>query len=411
VTRLWPLLALGACDPWAAWPDPTTVYPYVYTPEEGLPDYAHVRVETETFTPLVDPEPTALYLEKSFAHRPGAPVESLLHFGQQRQLPVPPKPDDVLLDLAGDVLPVDGVDLSAIEPLLTGDLALANLETPTAPGVDTVDSLYAFNADPSLVDALPFDVLQLNNNHSLDAGDEGLRATVAAVRARDRVALGVSDHALVRVKGTTIALLSYTWGLNVDAPTAHDLFVVPFGHLQPIDLSRIRDDVLNARARGAELVVVLAHWGYEYEYYPDPLQMQRAREIVAAGADLVVGHGPHVAQPVEICSVDQPSQFPGVGTCSVRSPDERPRVAAIFYSLGNLTSTMLTVPTQVGLLAQVSLRPDRGVTGLDWVPVAQLDADGGGPRVVPLDEAVDDPALLEESLRLDAHVGGRWRRR
>jgi len=403
------LALLVACDPYAAWPDPETVFPYVYTPEEGLPAYADVRVETQTWVPLVDVEQTALYIEKSFAHRPGAPAETWLHFGEQRQLPVPPKADDLRLDLGGDLLPVDDVDLTELGPLLTGDLAIANLETPTAPGVDTVGGIYAFNTDPSFLDALPFEVLQINNNHSLDAGDEGLEATVGEVRRRQKVALGVDDHALVSIGGTHVALLSYTWGLNVDLATRHDLFVLPFGHLDPIDLSNVRDDVLAARSRGAELVVVLAHWGYEYEYYPTPLQMQRAHELVAAGADLVVGHGPHVVQPVEICSVDQPSQYPGVGTCSLRSPDGQPRVAAILYSLGNLTSDMLTVPTQVGALAQVSLRPGRGVTGLDWVGIANVERDGID-RVVPLDTVLDDPEMADEAARLDAHMGGRWRR-
>jgi len=406
-----PLWWLLACDPYASWPDPTTVYPWVYTPQTDLPDYATVRVETETWTPLVDPEQTALYIEKSFAHWPGAPYESLVHFGEQRRRLAPPVPGDLTLDLAGDLLPVDDlpIDWSPLTPHLDGDLRFANLETPVAPGLQPLGPIYGFNADPLFLEALPFDVLQLNNNHTLDVGDRGVAHTVREVRTAGFVGVGVDDHALITIDGTSVAFLTYTWGLNEDVTTRHELFVVPFGHRDPIDLSRIEQDIDAARQRGAELVVLGVHWGYEYEYYPDPLQLQRGRALVEAGADLVVGHGPHVAQPFELCTVNDPSEPPGIGACSVRTDDGEPRVAAILHSLGNLTGAGLTVPTQVGLVARVSLDAGRGVTGLSWAPVAMVDTPGG-PQVQPVDALIDDEAFAQESARLDAHMGGRIRR-
>lgn len=383
------------------------VFPYVYTPETGLRAWDDVRVETETWRVDEDEEMLALYVRKSFEHRTGAPVESLEHFDAMRAQ-ILPLGAGRRLSFAGDAMWVGGNWANIADPvasLLDGELRVANLETPTSPLSSTEQGdlgLYAFNAPAEYLDGLPVDVLQLNNNHSLDAGEEGLEATAQELAARGIGATGVDEH-LVR---DGIGLLSYTWGLNQpDVATQHELFIVPFGHLdEEIDLSGIAADIAEARAAGAESVVVLLHWGYEYEYYPDPHFMVLAREIIAAGADLIVGEGPHVVQPPELCHVNQDGFTPGIGTCALSTADGEPRTAAVLYSLGNFATSMLTVPCQVGIVATVSLDPD--VTGLGWEAVATVD----GPSVVPLADALEDEDLAAESARLDAHLGAGWRR-
>ena len=120
---------------------------------------------------------------------------------------------------------------------------------------------------------------------------------------------------------------------------------------------------------------------------------------------MVVGQGPHVAQPVELCQVNRPEEIPGIGVCSVRTDDGEPRTAAVLYSLGNFGTVMATVPCQVGLVATVTLAPD--VTGLGWVAVATVD---GPTSLVPLDSVLGEPDLAAEADRLDAHLGTGWRR-
>ncbi|MFZ5481758.1 MAG: CapA family protein [Myxococcota bacterium] len=391
------ILWLLGCDPYRAWPEPETYFPYVHTPEDDLEAYEEVRFETQTWTVEEDYDQLALYVRKSAEHRKGAPVESLDHFEAMRAK-IPPLGDGARVSFAGDVMWI-GDNWSAfadpVAHLFDGDLRVANLETPTSPLHSTEQGdlgLYAFNAPPELLDGLPVDVLQLNNNHSLDAGDDGLAATVDEVEARGIVQTGVDTHARVG----DVALLSYTWGVNdPSVPTSHELFVVPFGHVgEPIDLSGVAADIA---ATGAETVVVLLHWGFEYEYYPDPHFLVLAREIVAAGADLIVGHGPHVVQPPELCHVNRPEEVPGVGTCSLRTDDGEPRTAAILYSLGNFASIMPTAACEVGIVATVSLDPD--VTGLGWAAVQNVE----GPAVVPVEDA-------EEEARLDAHLGDGWKR-
>lgn len=408
------VFGLLACDPYADWPDEGTAFPWVYTPEEGLPAYADVRFETETWSLDDDPEMAGYYLLKAANHRPSAPVESLAHFDAMRLL-LPPLVDGPHLSFAGDVMWLGENWADALVPaagLLDGDVRIGNLETPVAPSFPTDLQelpLYAFNAPTAYLDALPFDALQLNNNHALDVGDQGLGETVEQVAAAGYTGTGVDSHAVVDLAGEPVALLSYTWGLNhPETPTTHELFVVPFGHLdEDLDLRRIGDDIAAARAAGRR-PVVLVHWGYEYEYYADPHFLVLGRRIVALGADLVVGSGPHVVQPPELCFVNHPDVVPGIGTCSVRTDDGVPRTAAVLYSLGNFATMNPTLPVQVGIAASVSFDAD-GVSGLGWAGAASLDT-GDGLHVVQLAEHLDDPDLAAESERLDAHLGVGWKR-
>ncbi|MFT4621879.1 MAG: hypothetical protein ACI8PZ_000531 [Myxococcota bacterium] len=400
------LLLLAACDPYSAWSE--AVFPWVYPPEPGVPEYARIRWETETWTAGVDLRETALYLQKSQLHHATGSPASVAHFEAMADQIRPLRPGDLSLAFVGDTMWIGGAwdtAWSATAPLLDADLRIGNLETPTSPDHPTELGslgLYAFNAPPEMLDGLPLDVLQLNNNHSLDAGDAGLEATVAEVEARGMVPLGVDHHATVRVDGTRVALLSYTWGLNErDLESAHELFLAPLAHPDG-DLSDVRADVRAARS-DADLTVVLLHWGFEYEYLPTPEQQVMARELVSAGADLVVGHGPHVVQPAEWCNVDRPEHVPGIGSCSLRD-DRGERTAAVLYSLGNFGTFQPTVQVRTGIVATVSMRPGVGVTGLGWAPVTTE----AGPSVVPL-ATLTDPELEEESARLDRLLGRRWR--
>ncbi len=405
------LMLLFACDPYAHWSEPAEVYPAVFTPQADVAAYEQVRWETEDWDPQTDLAMAAQYLLKAQNHRPGAPVETVQHFEQMRPS-LPPVGAGTRIGFAGDVMWVgENWDhfLDPVAHLFDGDLAVANLETPTSPlhSTDLPDlGLYAFNAPPEMLDGLPFDVLQLNNNHSLDVEDAGLEATVDEVVARGFGALGVDSHIVKEVDGRRVALLSYTWGLNRrDIQSEHELFVVPFGHLDgSLDLEPMLADVAAARD-DADSVVVLVHWGFEYEYYADPHFMLIARDIVAAGADVVVGQGPHVVQPPEICHVNKPEFAPGIGTCSLRTADELPRTAAVLYSLGNFGTIMPTIQAKVGIAADVTLDPD--VTGLGWTPVVTVEQETLSVR--PAVDSVD-PAVAAELERLQAHLGAGWRR-
>lgn len=408
------LLTAAGCDPYDEWPLYGTYFPWVYTAQTDLEPYEEVRWETEDWDPAEDLDLAGQYLLKLQHHRPGAPIESLEHFDAHRPT-LPPLGDGVRLSFVGDVMWL-GENWSEfalpVTDLLDGEVRIGNLETPTSPEHPTEQEdlgLYTFNAPPEILDSLPLDVVQLNNNHSMDVGEDALEATVAEVEARGIGHTGVDGHATVSAGGRAIALLSYTWGLNgKPAPEEHELFVVPFGRLdEPIDLDGIGSDIRDARAAGAGSVVLLLHWGYEYEYYADPHFLVLGRELVRLGADLIVGTGPHVAQPPEVCHVNRPGIVPGIGTCSVVDGTGEPRTAAILYSLGNFDTMQPTIPVQTGLVVTVSLDPD--VTGLGWEAVTTIRDDLR--TVVPLADLVDDePTYLAEQRRLEYLLGTSWQR-
>lgn len=403
------LFLLLGCDPYAAWPAAGSYFPYVYTAETDLPPYADTRWETETWTPGDDPDQLAKYIQKAAFHRTSAPVESLQHFAtMQNELNA--QPGGTSASFVGDIMWLGENWANFAAPaagLLHGDARVGNLETPTDPAQSTEESAlgtYAFNAPVEMYASLPVDILQLTNNHILDAGNSGITATVGAATDRGFTLTGVDNHALVG----EIAYLSYTWGLNVqDVTPESELFIVPFGHLDTeIDLSRIESDIKTAKEKGANSIVLLLHWGYEYEYYPDPHFMVLAREMIAFGADVIVGSGPHVAQPAEICHVNRPDIIPGTGSCSIQTADGEARTAAVLYSLGNFGTKMGTSQCQAGLVATVTLDPD--VAGISWNAAVTVDGENGR-ELQPIDALLDDPEWATESTRLDAHLGSGWR--
>ena len=419
------LLILQGCeeDPYAHWPDPTKKFPYISTAQADLDPYERIRWETETWS-QDDLQKAGLYMKKLLLHRRDGSVETVQHFKQQGAAMPPLTGGAARLSLVGDVMWVKGNWKSFAMPpgkLLDGDLRVGNLETPTSPDHSTAEralGTYSFNAPTEMLDGLPLDLLQLNNNHSLDAADLGLENTIKQVEQRGLKHTGVDRQLRLTVDGVSMAFLAYTWGLNDKkrSQKGHELHIIPFGHQdKTVDLSLLERQVAAARADGVEAVVLLLHWGYEFEFYPDTHFMVLARRMIKAGADLVVGHGPHVAQPAELCHVNRPEVVPGIGTCSVRTDDGRQRTAAVLYSLGDFGTTLPTIPTKSGLVATVDLDRD-GVRGLGWAGVYSEDikaTDGKvtGQVVKPLaDLAKSEVVMADELKRLETHLGKGWRR-
>jgi hypothetical protein len=401
------------CKPktYADWPAQESTFPWVSSPDPDLPEYAHTRWETETWS-LDDVQMTQNYILKYLNHYTTAPREVVAHF-EQAGAEVPRLGPGIVLSFVGDLLWVgdNWSDFArGAATLNRADLRMGNLETAMSSTreVSRGELPVRFNAPATMLDALPFDVLQLTNNHALDMDDEGTTSTKENVLARGYAQTGINEHLTVTVKGHQVALLSFTWGVNRrDYLTAHELFIVPFGHLgEPIDLSSVATQIAQARTAGAEYVVLMLHWGFEYEHYPDPHFLKLARQMIALGADVIAAEHPHVVQPAEICWVNHQDRVPGVGTCSIRTADGKPRRAAVLYSLGNFSNDAFDrVESNVGIVAKVSL--DAGeVTGMGWTPTYfQVKP----PRVEPLEAHLDQPAPAEEFARLKKHLGDGWR--
>lgn len=146
-----------------------------------------------------------------------------------------------------------------------------------------------------------FDVLGQANNHALDLGSAGLAETTSRLRTAGIATVGAGPDAeaafqpLIReVDGVRLALLAFNAVPDPGAARRETGWV-----RAEWDPARAASAVDAARDR-ADAVVVSFHWGYEYETRVDPAQRDAARALLQAGADLVVGHHPHVVQAFEV---------------------------------------------------------------------------------------------------------------
>jgi poly-gamma-glutamate capsule biosynthesis protein CapA/YwtB (metallophosphatase superfamily) len=189
----------------------------------------------------------------------------------------------------------------AIRARIAGaDLALCHVETPLVPG--PVQGYPSFRTPPALansVRAVGWDACSTASNHSLDAGQYGIRTTLKAL---DRAGLKHAGTArspseanrstILEVKGVKVALLSFTAVSNGQA--------VPhtwsFNWANP---SRIIQAARKARRRGAQAVIVNLHWGTEFSHAISPAQATLARQLTRSPAiTAIVGQHVHVVQPI-----------------------------------------------------------------------------------------------------------------
>ncbi len=218
----------------------------------------------------------------------------------------------VELIAVGDVMLGRGVTdvrapLAEVAPwLAAADLTLGNLESVIVGG-GTPRSGEPGGPQPIILQAPPsalghltaagFDLLGLANNHGLDYGPAGLAETGRRLEQAGITPVGAGPeetacaHAVRRsVDGVRLAFLAFN---DVSEPD-------PGGGKGgwarcDWDLATAAAALAAARA-GADGVIVSVHWGYEYEPVADPSQVAAVRALFAAGADLVVGHHPHVVQ-------------------------------------------------------------------------------------------------------------------
>jgi poly-gamma-glutamate synthesis protein (capsule biosynthesis protein) len=229
----------------------------------------------------------------------------------RNNLPLSAAENPVEVVIVGDVLLGRGVS-PADDPLAdvaswlgAADLAAGNLEgVVVPPGADCSGSAhpdgYQLLMPPSAAAALRdagFDIVGVANNHVLDCGAAGYAASLAILREAGIEAVGAaeSDEALIPpvLRGTRGVRLAWLAFNMVPYPAG-------FGNLAAdVTAARATAAIQAARA-DADAVIVLVHWGYEYQHRPDPAQPAAARAMLAAGADLVVGHHPHVVQPLAV---------------------------------------------------------------------------------------------------------------
>ncbi len=193
--------------------------------------------------------------------------------------------------------------------LRTADVVVGNLESvivddPEGHHSHAKESEFILHAPPSAATESSdagFTVLGLANNHALDLGPEGLEETVSHLQTAGIAVVGAGPDAeaalqpLVRdVRGVRMALVAF----NALPDSRSDL---RDGGWTVARWDRERAiATVEAVANDVDALVISVHWGYQYQTRVDPAQRDAAQALLDAGADLVVGHHPHVVQTFEI---------------------------------------------------------------------------------------------------------------
>ncbi|MBI4639348.1 MAG: CapA family protein [Candidatus Tectomicrobia bacterium] len=229
---------------------------------------------------------------------------------------IQPDPDTLVMAAGGDILIKESLSrlqqekgpeylFSCLKPVFhRADIVFANLETPLlkeGKKNSTKNPNYPFfKNDPSLAEALRsagFTLLCLANNHILDYGLEGLRTTCEALNGQgiQFVGAGLTAEESCRpvsfsVKGYRITFLAYSLAYAATGSS---------GGCAPLKEEVMLQGISKVRAH-SDIIVISLHHGIEYSDYPIPESRQLNKRLAAAGADIILGHHPHVMQGMEV---------------------------------------------------------------------------------------------------------------
>ena len=165
------------------------------------------------------------------------------------------------------------------------DLTIANFEGTLTDSDEREDKTFAFKAPASYASILSgssVEAVNTANNHSHDYGDQGFDDTLAALDDAGIVHIGYDETAVMDIKGIKVGMVGI-----------YELY----DHLDREQ--QLKDNIAKVQADGAQLIVVIFHWGNETETVPDSNQTTLGRMAIDLGADLVCGHHPHVLQGIE----------------------------------------------------------------------------------------------------------------
>lgn len=232
--------------------------------------------------------------------------------------------------------------LKQVKPYLEkADITVANQESMIGGTKIGLSSYPSFNSPHEVGDALKnsgVDIVTLANNHTLDRGEDAIQS---AITHWNKIGLdytgsyvSAEDQSRIRIiekNGIIFSFLAYTYGTNgIKTPNDKQYLV------NLIDENRIKKDISSAKGI-SDVVVVSLHFGKEYQRLPNEEQIQLAMQLAQAGADIIIGHHPHVLQPMEW----------------IKREDGRRSIVA--YSLGNFFSGQTGDYKDIGGIMQIKV--------------------------------------------------------
>lgn len=258
------------------------------------------------------------------------------------------------------------------------DLTFANQETMIG-GVELGLSTYPrFNSPYEVATALKangIDIVSIANNHSFDRGEKAIQNATAFYQKLGLLYTGAyqseEDSQIIRTinkNGITFSFLAYTYGTNgIPLPKDKPYLV------NQLELSRIAQDVKQAK-QISDVVVVSLHFGNEYERMPNQEQKYIVKQVVNEGADIILGHHPHVLQPMEWVKA------------------ENGHKGFVVYSLGNFLSGQKSIYREIGgiltLTINKEIKDGQTTISIDQPSfVSTYVSKTHGYKIVPLEKA------------------------
>ncbi len=207
----------------------------------------------------------------------------------------------------GDYAAIHGIDSRGLRESFADEAVVLNLEGAITE--KNSDRLRKKQVVFNVTDVIPFlkslnvKAVTLANNHFYDIGDSSghcqellARESIAAVGAGDSVGQArlpavIDDH------GTTYVLCPFCWSVTNGRPAR----INRRGGVNPLTKDNVERCIREAKAQypGAKIILVM-HWGIELEKYPEPMHIRLAHYALDHGADMIIGHHPHIIQPVEV---------------------------------------------------------------------------------------------------------------
>lgn len=334
---------------------------------------------------------------------------------QKKSTPVPEKESPVLrmtLAAAGTVYAPKSIQESVEErgghydfsnvfkglgdTLSRADLSIVTLETTVAGKEEGYDN---YNAPPQILDALRdagVDLVALATERALDKGYKGLDITRSELTSRGMACAGIREDGqnaatMLNVGGIQVAVLAYSYGLSDTGKTKTQNDAR--GVLAMLETERMTRDITRARAEGAQVVIVLPHWGTKnMQEIPQNVRTM-AKALARAGADVILGTHPNVVQETERLRVTR--------------ADGLEYETVVCYSLGSLLTDARTEQNTAGMAAFLPIeynQQTRHVTlgELEVMPLYIARNRENGRSVYRVVNAEDEEIRLDESERAAA---------
>ncbi len=250
----------------------------------------------------------------------------IVQFSNKNPIPSPEPEKPIKLVFTGDIMLDRGVAyqvqkqgnndfafpfLKIADYLKTVDLVFGNLESQISDKGTKIGSIYSFRADPKAIEGLEFagfEVLSLANNHAFDYGPLALQDSMERLIKAGISPLGAGTEnqafapVIKTINGSAssppvrIAFFAYSEGPETWQATENNIGIAI---VSDKTVERIKQDIDLAKQL-ADIVIVSLHAGNEYDENPSQSQIDFSHAFIDAGADLVVGHHPHIVQKSEI---------------------------------------------------------------------------------------------------------------